>query len=196
MSTTGPCPAPPPLPSDRLGHGFRSPVPLHRGEQRAARGRRGLPGLHGAKRADGGIRQRRLAGRGPRASFPSLTKRAAKHVHVGAAVPQMRRNKEGLQGGSIEMSCSGTNSVRCWRKRSTGGRRSTSIAPPSGAMRTDSPRRRALIDRSKLNRVILSADIIHELLTMLQRAPGFYEFSCSEGPGGAVEAHPGHLGLI
>lgn len=109
---------------------------------------------------------------------------------------KMRRNKEGLQGGSIEMSCSGTNSVRCWRKRSTGGRRSTSIAPPSGAMRTDSPRRRALIDRSKLNRVILSADIIHELLTMLQRAPGFYEFSCSEGPGGAVEAHPGHLGLI
>jgi hypothetical protein len=64
----------------------------------------------------------------------------------GAASPA-EANK-GAQGASTEMSVSGAKSVRCWRKLvaltpfQQGGRRSISIAPPSGGMRDQQPRRR------------------------------------------------------
>lgn len=77
--------------------------------------------------------------------FPLHRKGAARHIHVGAAVPRSGQRKKSVQNGSTEMPASGTKSDRCRRKTvalrpaQQGGRRSISNAPPSGGMRNGRP---------------------------------------------------------
>lgn len=87
-----------------------------------------------------------LLGREGRAPlFPLHRKGAARHIHVGAAVPRSGPREKSVQNGSTEMHASGTKSDRCRRKTvalrpaQQGGRRSISNAPPSGGMRNGRP---------------------------------------------------------
>lgn len=76
---------------------------------------------------------------------PLHRKGAARHIHVGAAVPRSGPREKSVQNGSTEMPASGTKSDRCRRKTvalrpaQQGGRRSISNAPPSGGMRNGRP---------------------------------------------------------
>ncbi len=84
--------------------------------------------------------------RGPRASFP-LTEETCRQAHPyrRSHAARAAATKKGVQGGSTEMPASGTKPFRCWRKFvalrpvQQGGRRSISIAPPTGGMRDRQP---------------------------------------------------------
>lgn len=56
-------------------------------------------------------------------------------------------------------------------------------------MRTNSPRRRALIDIEIESGHLISCHNPNRISHDFQRPPGFSAFSCGKGPGGAVEAH-------